>query len=351
MAFKTNIAPNTRTFLVSPNGNDSQDGQGPETAFLKIATAIANVNALVPPPGTAAADFSLIQIVGAGQFNESDLVFPTGCQVNAENTFLFPTGNGVTPGNLTSMNIAVVFCIAAGAKAFTYIDAVTIGVQSLSAVTVGANSFCTHLSGSCKELYIKIDQMRIGGEGSVGLLNNCDDSDPLTVTIDNMILNANNTTGLLHSHATLNVMTTSINLISIIEETGTNLTGTIGVDIQRGICDLNAANIEAKTAIHVASGAVLNIVCASVQGDIIVDEGGILHCSITEHETGTITNNGTIHGFIDLHYFGDTNIVGVGYYKIEVESTTIIPINRQHLTSGDVDIEGEFIIEGEMVVI
>ena len=81
MAFKTNIAPNTRTFIVSPNGNDSQDGQGPETALLTIATAIARINALVPPPGSDAADFSLIQIVGAGQFTESDLVFPTGCQV------------------------------------------------------------------------------------------------------------------------------------------------------------------------------------------------------------------------------------------------------------------------------
>ena len=309
MAFKTNIAPNTRTFIVSPNGNDSQDGQGPETALLTIATAIARINALVPPPGSDAADFSLIQIVGAGQFTESDLVFPTGCQVNAENTFLFPTGNGVTPGSITSMNIAVVFTVAAGAKAFTYLNALTIGVQSLSAVTVGANSFCTHVSGSCKELYIKIDQMRIGGDGSVGLLNNCDDPDPLTVTVDNMILNSNNTTGMLQSHATLNVMKTSISLISIVEETGTSLTGTIGVDIQRGICDLVASNIEAETAIHVGNGAELNLTTSLAMGDIIVDSGGVLNCNIVSHPSGTVTNNGTINGIINNDKYGNLDFV------------------------------------------
>lgn len=307
MAFKTNIAPKTRSFIVSPNGNDSQDGQGPETALLTIARAITRINALVPPPGSDAADFSLIQIVGAGQFTESDLVFPTGCQVNAENTFLFPTGNGVTPGSVTSMNIAVVFTVAAGAKAFTYLDAVTIGVQSLSAVTVGANSFCTHVSGSCRELYIKIDQMRIGGVGSVGLLNNCDEDDPLTVTVDNMILNSNNTTGMLHSHATLNAMKTSIKLISIVEENGLSLTGTIGVDIQRGECNLVAANIEAETAIHVSDGAVLNLTASLVIGDITVDSGGMLRCNIASFDlaTGSITINGTVKGQIGDFMYGD----------------------------------------------
>jgi len=307
MAFKTNIAPNTRTFIVSPNGNDSQDGQGPETALLTIATAISRINALVPPPGSDAGDFSLIQIVGAGQFTESDLVFPTGCQINAENTFLFPTGNGVTPGNITSMNIAVVFCVAVGAKAFTYVDALTIGVQALSAVTVGINSFCTHVSGSCRELYIKIDQMRIGGAGSVGLINNCDDPDPLTVTVDNMILNANNTTGMLHSHATLNVMKTSIKLISIVEETGSSLTGTIGVDIQRGLCSMIASNIEAETAIHVSDGAELNLTASLVIGDIIIDSGGMLRCNIANFSlaTGSITINGTVKGQIGDFMYGD----------------------------------------------
>ena len=48
---------------------------------------------------------------------------------------------------------------------------------------------------------------------------------------------------------------------------------------------------------------------------------------------------------------GTTNIVGVGYYKIEAATTTIIPINRQHLTTGDIEIDGELTINGEMAVI
>lgn len=43
--------------------------------------------------------------------------------------------------------------------------------------------------------------------------------------------------------------------------------------------------------------------------------------------------------------------VGLPYYFIPAEQKVTIPVNRQHLTVGDITIEGELVVDGEMVVI
>jgi len=303
MTYKNNIAPGSRTFYVSPNGNDAESGLSPETAVLTIQEAIDLANALIPPPSSDPADFTAIQLTGAGQFIESGLVFPVGCQVNAENTFLFPDGAGVTPGSTSAMNIGVALITAAGETVYDLTNKETIGVNGLAAITFGDNSHCMHVGGTCKELSVTMDQFRVGGVGSIGLLNTCEDDDVFIGKIDNIILNSNDTVGIMQSHATLNLMKSALSIIAITEEVDTSLTGTIGIDIQRGESDILIANIDAETAIHVGSGASLNITCSSAVGAIIIDAGGIMHCEIPGY-SGVITNNGTIHGRLGDTIFG-----------------------------------------------
>ena len=76
MSYKGGINPGTRTFYVSEVGDDIASGLSPETAVQTMAQAITLVAALVPP--SSPTNISSIQIIGAGIFNESNLVFEAG---------------------------------------------------------------------------------------------------------------------------------------------------------------------------------------------------------------------------------------------------------------------------------
>ena len=308
MNVKSDINPASRTFHVSGDGNDNESGLSLETANLTWATAIAAVAALPVLPG-----FNFSSIIGTGTaiFTEPDLVFPDACQVNAENTIFSPlTGNGVSPANISSMRIGAVTTIEAGKACFILNNSTSIGISGLSGRTFGANSYVIKVDGSCSELFFRLNQVRVGGVGSVGLLNGCDGVDPLITSVRQIILQDNDTSGIKHDHASLNTMVTSYDGVAVVEQEGSSLTGTIAFDILRGVCNAIVPTVKVETAIHVASGAVLNIACASMTGKITVDAGGTLNCHIVEHVSGTITNNGIINGVIDKENFGDMDFSG-----------------------------------------
>lgn len=48
---------------------------------------------------------------------------------------------------------------------------------------------------------------------------------------------------------------------------------------------------------------------------------------------------------------GDSDETGLPYYFISSTDSVIVPLYRQHLTLGDVTVEGEFIINGEQVIL
>lgn len=303
MTFKHDINVASRSFFISQVGDDGESGLSLENALSTWAEALTKLNALSPPPGLTP-DNTAILSQGAGNYLEGDLVIPEGCQVNAPNAIITAlTGDGVTPGAGAVFTVAAVIAVAA-AKSAIIIDGETlVGVRALAGRTLGAGGTIVDLSGVCDQLFITVDQMVISGVGSVGLLNGCDTNAPVTIRLAEIILSDEDTVGIRHDHASLNLMRSVIQAGTIIPSVPPP-TGTIGLDILKGHCDAMVVSIECETAIHVASGAVLDITCASVEGDIIVDSGGTLNCLITEHHAGgTVTNNGTIIGRIGVDFY------------------------------------------------
>lgn len=324
MTHKANINPSSRAIFVSLSGTNIESGLSIETAKRTFTGALVDINALVPP--SSLANPTAIIVSGAGTFDEPGLVFPDACQVSAPDAVVLPSsGAPFEPAALANTRLLVIGSSGVGSTAVLIENSDQVGVDSLQVITSADNSKGVHLKGTSTQSLVQLAQLQVGGENSVGYLDETDNPGPEVLRVDFITLSSDNTCGIRHNPD----LATSKAIVNVGTITLTNsATGTKGIEVLAGVIDAFIDSVEAAEAIIVADGATLNLVCTSVHGDIIVEAGGTLNCHIVAHVAGTVTNNGTINGLIlDTHH-GDMAIVQTGTGSpdavaiLDVQSTT-----------------------------
>lgn len=302
MTFKKNINDSSRTFYVSITGNDDEDGLSLETAVATLGEAITRVNALIPPSSTT--DPSAIIASGAGTFTEN-ITVPTGCQFDGRNILNFPsTGDANIPGDQASFEILGSIVTGVSASVFRINNRSEIGIDAKSVIVFGTSGIGVFVDGTSDDIFVDISQLSLRGDSSIGVQDETADGAPEIYQIDQLTLEADNTTGFIYNPT---VGTSECVFIAgFIGDVGTQ-TGTTGIEILAGTGEINILEIDASTAIHIASGATCNLISNEVTGTILIDAGGTLNCHVITH-IGTLTNNGDINGQIGSEFFGDLNI-------------------------------------------
>jgi len=311
MSFKYSINSGTRTFYLSANGDDIASGLSPETAVKTIDQAILNVIAVNP---TALNPTAIIG-QGAGIFVTDNFSIPEGCNFEGPDTTFITNGlSGVTPGDSAIFRIISLVVLTDNASALSLPASFDVGITLAAISCRGENSIGFNLTNTSDTVVFTAGSIRLEAVGAVGISDTNNNDIPEVYDVELFKMMANNTTAFVHNPS-LGTSESVLNIGSISLEGSP--TGTTGLNILSGAVDCSATHIEAAIAIHVASGATLSITGTSIEGAIIVDLGGILHCEVPDFE-GTITNNGEIHGRIGDSIFGAQSFMN----GIAINSTT-----------------------------
>jgi len=300
MTYKIDIATGDRTFYVSANGDDLHSGLSIENAVATFQKAIDLINALSPPSSTT--DLTAIIGIGADIFIESALNFSDACQVRCESLSNNPaTGDNIEPPSNAQTTFTTLGGFGASATQVKINNKDRVGLRLGGLLLRGTNQIGLHTLGTSNQCIIDIIQLGMFVDGGIGILDETDNTDPETFTIDFVSILGNNCTAFKHNPTT-STSRAFLNTNTIVA--GSSTTGSIGILVENGSVEARVGDIDCATAIHVKNGASLDIMANVIIGNIIVDVGGTLHGIITKHENGTVTNNGTIHGFIDGTAYG-----------------------------------------------
>jgi len=296
-----NVLPSPRTFYVQDGGDDTLNGKTITNPKLTVSSATTGVNALVPPSSVAAP--TGIIVTGAGTFFEN-IVLPEGCQLLALEAIIFsPTGDCITPGSNAQTQVLAVANSVDSTSVYRVVSKTTVGIRCSSLNIFGTNSHGVFINGTSDNIYVNINQLSVQGAGSIGIRDETTIvGAPEYYNVDELTLEANNTTGILYNPDLSG--TEAIVQAGLIGTVG-SFSGTTGIDVQGGRIDAVVNEVVADTAIHVGSGAILDLIGNVIDGDIVVDAGGTLNCRVITHRNGTLTNNGTIIGFIGTDHFGN----------------------------------------------
>jgi hypothetical protein len=292
------VPPGTRNIYVDDAGNDAYDGLSLQFPKATLAAAAATAAALTP---TTADPVAIID-VGASTFGET-LAIPDNVFVDLGTIRLIsPGGAAITAGSAARSDFSTVqTSTTAGDIAYSSNNKSRVGFDSPSIVLNGSNQTGISINGTSFQIFTHISQML-----SVGNNNVCFDYTssgiPGSHTFDQYLILGTDTIAIRHNSTSAQPLEMRGGLI---EAAGAN---NIGIEVLNGAAAISVCYIEAPTAIHVADGGTLNIFDADVIGDIIIDAGGVLNCTINDF-TGTITNNGTINGRIDTQFYGDTTFI------------------------------------------
>ena len=309
MSFKSNVGISAREFVFSEGGNDDLSGQTEETATATINACVDLVNALIPAPSIT--EESAINSTGAGTFTEN-IIIPDGCSFYATGvTNDALAGNAFELASFSAVELVSASTIASSASVFIIQNKTDSDLKLVDCICGGDNSIGIEVSGASSDIDLNINRIRLNADNCRGISNATTAAGvPDSYAVSNILLDGDDCTGI--SYAPIDTDTHTTLICGHIGSTGTQ-TGTIGLDILSGEFRATVNHIEASIAIGVSGGAVLDLSCRFVSGNIIVDSGGTLNCDIAQF-TGTITNNGTIIGRIGTENFGvssDEQIVEV----------------------------------------
>ena len=327
MTYKSNVNTNARNFYVLLGGNDDQAGLSEETARATINSAVASVNALVPPP--SGTDPAAILVRGAGLFTEN-VTIPDNTNYESLSATLVvdnAAANGLNLGFNTNTTINQVF----GGDALTaLINAtdVSFGTLNCSSIAIGnASTVGLGINGATSQSQFTINTINVFATGSTAVLDQATTTS-ITVEVSQILLNATNTTGI-----TCNAQIVAGSPTYSIDFIGANapVSGTVGINVVNGNPSVHVESISAETAITVATGNTLNLISSDISGTIQVAAGATLNCEITNF-TGTLLNSGTINGRIGDQIFGSTtfsdNVVIQGDLLV---NGTLTAINTEDL--------------------
>lgn len=177
----------------------------------------------------------------------------------------------------------------------------------------GQNSSGVRLDGVCDDIFINTSQMRAGdtntgdGDGSTCILIKGESDLPIDVDVNTATLESDDCLFLDVDSSDPNTeLSGTVSSVVLRDFSGGGTpTGCIAFRVTSGCVTINAGlvDMQAETAIYVASGAKLNIECTRMLGDIIVEAGGELNCDIITHD-GNIFAIGTVNGNINGARYG-----------------------------------------------
>lgn len=289
-----------REFYVSNVGNDSNSGESLMFPLLTLQVGLDAAGAVDPPPGV---------------FNPS--------QVNAEDGGLFDTGTITIPSSVNFFGTHSQFrslaspmvelgsfsicemqkvLMSAGTILFNLDAKQSINVQVTLLISNLASSIGFNLAGGSQDIFLECNRLRQSGASSIGVnvTNTFTAGTDLVVNVEAVNFEANDTT--FFKYDPMDATVRAVVSVSTINNEG--FTGTTAFDVLNGVLVVEQDGIvNADTVCRVASGATLHLDSSLCVGDIIVDAGGTLIARIDTH-VGTLTNNGTIEGFIGGQDFG-----------------------------------------------
>lgn len=274
----------TKTVYMSSQGDDTNDGDTPEKPCQSHATAITLATAKSPGLN----DQVIVIHVGQGNYDES---------ITAPDNVRFHEPH-------VSLRRAVASpLITTGFAGYYRFDALqnTVGngvvinnnnLVNFASTTIDVQGTALTYSGTSCDGTVKVDIIQ---GGTIGILNSASTAnDCLRVECESIRTNDDNGIAVQSTGSAV----TDIICDYLGEDPFSSNTATVGIQGDSGSIRILANNVEADTAITVANGGTVNLITNRVAGDITVASGGTLNIFATTHPSGTVTNNGTINGFI-----------------------------------------------------
>jgi len=314
ISFRGNVDTQVRGFYFAASGNDSFSGKTIEVPKLTIQAAIDAASALTPSESNVA----LVTSAQGGSFTES-FVLEDFIQFNGQDTTI-TADSAVAVTLATSLRCRLTSVSNSQASGITMRisskNLIDLSCQQLT--TTGDGGTVLSITGTVDNIFIDNKLMIVGGDSAVGVSVESTTAAPIDINIDSVQLSADNTVFIDQNPITA----TDITNVSVSTVDSGSSTGTTAFLVQNGeLIVPTAGQITAETVINVMSGAKLVINATSLTGNIIVANGGVLECyagtvtgditvesggimrAYIHNNTGTISNDGTISGFIgDVTY-------------------------------------------------
>lgn len=281
-----------KTVYLKPNGQDAFDGNTMPTAVLTQAQAITLANAKSPTPSDPVAIYA-----DAAEVYSETIIAPTAVNFDQRSIRLVASSAGAIFQGANNNRVFFDSIENTGAGQAILLDNNL--VDLFQCTLVQAVGTCIEFSNSSAFHFINIDAITTQG---IGILNGS--AAPFwvcAVDSDALSLNANGAIGIQNTGSSEG--TFDIDIIEAIS----GATGTVGIDVDAGVVRYQGNRITTATAIDVANGAQADVRVGTISGDINVDAGGTLNIWC-ENYTGTVTNNGTINGFIGDTYYGNADV-------------------------------------------
>lgn len=302
ISLKGNINGQIRGFYYAASGDNDLDGQTLERPKIAIQAAIDEATALSPTAGNIA----LVSASQGGTF-ETGFVLTEFVQFDGLNTSLnVAQAIAVTLADGLECKIEAVSNSQASSIVFQFPGLTDAALFCGRMDVLGASSVGLNFTGTVETVFADVTSIVVSGLGATAINIESTNTIPIDIDVDTVQLIANDTTFIDHNPpASTDVSNVSV---STIEPNGA--TGTTGFLVQGGTLIVpKAGQVTCDTVIHVMSGAVLNIDANNMIGDIIVDPGGILKCTIRVH-TGTIDpeSKGRIVGIINNDLYGPVTL-------------------------------------------
>ncbi len=284
-----NIPPGAKEVFISDSGdnNNFDNSSSPNFPVLTIAQAIAKANSLNPVIN----DQVLIKDIGTSLYDENMLV-PDNVFVDFTNSSIRSPGGtaveGPDNGNLQIFGIQT--SINSNDVAFSTGPNSRMGLTTLTIVLIGNNQSAFVIGGSSDQIFITVSQVTSIGNDNVAFTHTSTSASS-SYKFDEINMLGTDSIAIQFNSSSSDVC----------EMRGGSITapgtGNSGIVVIEGQLSVYVNVIDAPNAIVIEDGGTLNIFDADVIGNIVVNTGGTLNCTITSL-TGTVTNNGTINGFI-----------------------------------------------------
>lgn len=337
---KINMPPTGRDFFFSQGAdNDDYSGLTEENPVSSPFEAAARAGAASPPPS----DVLPVSVNGNSGSYIGELVLPEFANLTAPTVAII--SNGAISIDCQGRQLAEVGAAINSAIGGICInlDAVSrVQAKSTTVVVGGDDGIGFNVTGACDDIFCELLSGTLTGERAIMFDHTATSTTPIGYRADvveffsdDQILmrfnpvsssdqsfidintaqdgnGAVNSTGFHVMNGRLSIDAQVIEADCIVRiESGAQ--ATLDIDIAVGSLELLAGSeLVAKSVgllagdITVENGAHLDLYGTTLIGNITIDVGGVMDCHILSH-IGTVTNNGTINGFINGDRYGKGN--------------------------------------------
>lgn len=323
----------TKTLFISPNGDDTFDGETPTKPCATHAQALVLAAAKTPALG----DPVTVKSTASGQFNDNivgaNFVRFDEPAVEIGNSSATPTIAAASHGGYNFYVVANDVGNTLNLDSVDFVRAKSVTLDSaataLSSTGVSTNNYCEHeiIQGGATAI--------VNSSSATGI--------SLTIKAGDVYSSANDGTVLSHTGAGA----TSLHASYIgLSRLGGPATGVIGIQCDDGEVFTVVNEMNCASSIIVNSGGTVNIFANRITGDITVNAGGTLNIFAGEHASGTVTDTGTIHGIIGGTSYGNfvpgantdsTSILNNWFFRYQFETATTAGAALSHFRVNNAD--------------